>query len=110
MKKKIILTKRLAFLYKISIVLGLSALPLAIVTSIVLYNFFCFNNIDIIFNIAIFSLIFFGTIVLIFPFVVSDPNKVMSPIVKADKYKAKVTTFENFLDEAETALQNDGFS
>lgn len=106
MKKKIILNKKLAFMYKFSIVaaivmfLSIFFTPLFSDQEDVVYLWFCVF-------LALFFI--FGTIVLLFPFLVEDPKGIMSPKVKADKYRSTVTSFEQFLSLVEESIENNRF-
>ena len=52
----------------------------------------------------------FGIVVLIFPFVIEDPNCIMSVKTKAEKHTANVSSFENFLNDVEEAVLNENYS
>ena len=111
--KKVILTKKLAFLYKFSIVFGLSVVPATFLFSFVLCSF-CYTETtqlvsDIMLFVAFCLFFVFGYIVLLFPFVVIDPNNVMTPKTKAEIYKTKITTFSDFLNQAEDVLNSNGY-
>ena len=114
MKKKIILTKKLAFAYKLSIVIALSLLPLFII--IIILDAYLFPGVLLDAQEAYVSFCFvlgislsLGFFVLIVPFVVEDPNNVMSSVKKADKFIADVSSVEDFLNKSDASIIKYGY-
>ena len=104
--KKIILTKKLAILYKISIILGLTAFGLIFFLPLLFEEDVGY----IVYCVLIAIGLMFGVIVFLYPFIFIDPNNVMSPKTKAEKYKVNVGSFEEFLKTTGNVLGEKGFS
>lgn len=104
--KKRVLTKKLTVFYKISIVLGLLAFSM-----IFFLPLFFNEDVGLVVYCVLLALgCLFGLVVLLYPFIFIDSNNIMSPITKAKKYKAKVSSFEDFLKTTEDVIEKNEFS
>ena len=114
--KRIKLTNKNAkwfvFVYKFSVIAGFISLSLLFIVPLLIgclqlmpedraYSLFCFMLIPF---------FLFGFIVLLFPFVVEDPDGITAIITKAEKYKTNVSSYEQFLSMAQESLGGDGFA
>lgn len=113
--KKIVLTKKLLFLYKFSIVAGLGSIFCVafILPLFVVLGFFEGVENEILYTICVIFLCIFmasGLWVFIFPFVIEDTNGITNQRVIPYKYSVKVSSFSDFIIKTEeTVTKKDYF-